>query len=87
MIVEAHLVTAATGQYIDCDHVRAKIAYERAIELAPTSAAAHDWYGIMYLSPMGRHQEAIVHNTRAVQLDPVSVLYLSDLGWVCYLAR
>ena len=24
---------------------------------------------------------------RAVELDPVSVLYLTDLGWVYYLAR
>ena len=36
---------------------------------------------------MGRHEEAIAELRRAVELDPVSVLYLSDLGWVYYMAR
>ena len=41
----------------------------------------------MYLSPMGRHEEAIGELRRAVELDPVSVLVLNDLGWVYYMAR
>ena len=41
----------------------------------------------MYLSPMGRHEEAIAELRRAVELDPVSVLYLIDLGWVYYMAH
>ena len=47
------------GQILDYDQARAKLAYKRAVELAPNSAVAHDFYGIMYLSPMGRHDEAI----------------------------
>jgi tetratricopeptide (TPR) repeat protein len=41
----------------------------------------------MYLSPMGRHQEAVAELRRAVELDPVSVLFLNDLGWVYYMAH
>jgi tetratricopeptide (TPR) repeat protein len=48
---------------------------------------AHDFYGIMYLTPMERHEEAIAQNMRAVELEPVSVLYIGDLGWVYYAAR
>ena len=36
---------------------------------------------------MGRHEEAIAELRRAVELDPVSVLSLIDLGWVYYMAR
>jgi TolB-like protein/class 3 adenylate cyclase/Tfp pilus assembly protein PilF len=86
-IVEAHLAAATMSQYLDYDQARARPAYEQAVELAPNSALAHELYGIMYLSPMGRHQEAIAQLRRAVELDPVSVLYLTDLGWVYYMAR
>jgi tetratricopeptide (TPR) repeat protein len=41
----------------------------------------------MYLPPMGRHEEAIAEVRRAVELDPVSVLYLLDVGWVYHMAR
>jgi Tfp pilus assembly protein PilF len=63
-IVDAQLVTAAMSQYLDYDQARARLAYERAVELAPNSAVAHDYYGIMYLSPMGRHEDAIAELRR-----------------------
>lgn len=72
---------------MDYDQARARSAYERAVEVAPNSAVAHDFYGIQYLSPMGRHEEAIAESRRAVELDPVSVLHLSNLGWVYYMAH
>jgi tetratricopeptide (TPR) repeat protein len=86
-IVDAHLAAAATWQVLDYDQARAGLAYKRAVELAPNSAYAHDLYGVSYLAPMGRHEEAIAQNTRAVELEPLSVLYISDLGWVYYAAR
>jgi TolB-like protein/Flp pilus assembly protein TadD len=86
-IVEALVLAASLNQYLEYDQASAVLAYERAVELAPNSAIAHDYYGIMYLSPMGRHDEAIGESTRAVELDPVSVMYLSDLGWVYYMAH
>jgi serine/threonine-protein kinase len=86
-IVDAQLVVAVTSQILDYDQARAKRAYERAIELAPNSAVAHDFYGITYLSPMGRHEEAIAESRRGVELDPASVLHLSNLGWVYYMAH
>jgi hypothetical protein len=61
-IVDAQLVAATAGQILDYDQARAKLAYERAVEVAPNSALAHDFYGIQYLSPMGQHQEAIAES-------------------------
>jgi tetratricopeptide (TPR) repeat protein len=86
-IVEAHMAAAAMAQILDYDQARAGLAYKRAVELAPNSAATHAYYGIMYLSPMGRHEEAIAELRRAVELDPVSVMYLNKLGWVYYMAH
>jgi TolB-like protein/class 3 adenylate cyclase/Flp pilus assembly protein TadD len=86
-IVDAQLVAATAAQILDYDQARAKLAYERAVALAPNSAFAHDSYGIQYLSPMGRHEEAIAELRRAVELDPVSVMHLSNLGWVYYMAH
>jgi TolB-like protein/class 3 adenylate cyclase/Flp pilus assembly protein TadD len=86
-VVDAQLAVANTGQILAYDQARAELAYERAVELAPSSAVAHDFFGIMYLSPMGRHEEAIAELRRAVELDPVSVLFLNDLGWVYYMAH
>jgi adenylate cyclase len=86
-IVDAQLVAAFMAQYFDYDQERARLAYERALEVAPNSAMAHDYYGIQYLSPMGRHEEAIAESRRGVELDPASVLHLSNLGWVYYMAH
>jgi tetratricopeptide (TPR) repeat protein len=86
-LVDAQLLAAVTWQVLDYDQARAGVAYKRAVDLAPNSAMAHDFYGINYLTPMGRHEEAIVQNTHAVELEPASVLYIGDLGWVYYAAR
>jgi adenylate cyclase len=86
-IVEAHLVAATVDQYLDHDQARARLAYERALELAPNSAYAHDAYGILFFSPMGRHEEAIAELQRAVEIDPAAVAWLLDLGWVYYMAH
>jgi TolB-like protein/Flp pilus assembly protein TadD len=85
--VDAHVAAAAMSQVLDYDQARAGAAYKRAVELAPNSATTRDWYGIQYLSPMGRHEEAIAELRRAVELDPISVMHLSNLGWVYYMAH
>jgi TolB-like protein/class 3 adenylate cyclase/Flp pilus assembly protein TadD len=86
-IVDAQLAVAITVQILHYDHARARLAYERAVKMAPNSAGPLDWYGMMYFSPLGRGEEAIALLRRAVALDPVSVLYLTDLGWAYYMAH
>jgi TolB-like protein/Tfp pilus assembly protein PilF len=43
---------------------------ERAITLAPNSAHAHIWMGLV-LTIAGRHQEAVRYSERALRLDPL----------------
>ena len=86
-IVDAHLTLAGMSQILDYDQARAEQAYRRALEIAPNSAVANSYYGIQYLSPMGRHEEAIKYMKRAIELDPASPLFLMILGWGYYMAQ
>ena len=84
---EAHTALAAAAGYFDFDWARADEGYRRALELNPNSAVTHDWYGLNYLSAMGRHDEAIAHVRRATELDPLTAYIRNDLGWAYVLAR
>jgi adenylate cyclase len=84
---EAYTVLAVAATYYDYDWIRAHEGFRRALELNPNSAVTHDWYGIIYLGPMGRHEEAIAHVKRAKELDPLTPYIRSDLGWTYNHAR
>jgi TolB-like protein/Flp pilus assembly protein TadD len=84
---EAYTALALAANYHDYDWGRADEGYRRALELNPNSAITHDWYGIAYLTAMGRHEEAIAHGKRAKELDPLTAYIRQDLGWSYNLAR
>jgi tetratricopeptide (TPR) repeat protein len=84
---EAYAVLAVAASYYDYDWVRADEGYRRALELNPNSVVTHDWYGVIYLNSMGRHEEAIAHNKRAKELDPLTPYIRADLGWAYNHAR
>ena len=84
---EAYTALAVAATYYDYDWVRADEGFRRALELNPNSAVTHEWYGIIYLSPMGRHDEAIAHGKRAKELDPLAPYIRSDLAWAYNHAR
>lgn len=76
---EAHTALAYTQTFYDWDWTGAEQSFKRALELNPNYATAHQWYG-EYLSVMGRFDEARVHFERAIQIDPVSPILLTDLA-------
>jgi Tfp pilus assembly protein PilF len=84
---EAYTALAAAATYYDYDWIRADEGYRRALELNPNSAVTHDWYGAIYLSPMGRFEEAIAHGKRAKELDPLTPYMRVDLGFSYNFAR
>jgi tetratricopeptide (TPR) repeat protein len=57
----------------------AELQYKRTIELNPNYATARHWYSI-YLSVVGRHEEAIAEAKRALELDPLSLIIQANLG-------
>jgi len=59
--------------------------FQLAIKYKPTYAPAHQWYS-SYLVAMGRFDEAIAEAKRAQELEPLSFIGNSHLGWILYLA-
>jgi len=83
---EAH---AALGKlnFFQMDLAGSMREYQRAIELNPNYATAHQWFGNDSLVSLGRFDEAIAAGKRAVELDPLSPIINADLGVTLYLAR
>jgi len=54
--------------------------FKRGIELNPNYPTAHHWYGLPYLSMLGRLDEAIAEIKRAQQLDPLSPIISANAG-------
>ncbi len=60
--------------------------FKHAIELNPNYAISHNWYATCLLF-MGRTQEALLENERALELDPLSLGFRSTRGKLFYFAR
>ena len=83
---EAHAELAFARMVYDWDWTAAEKGFERAIELNPNYAMAHNRYAWL-LSFVGRHEEAIQESKRAHELDPLSIGIWSDIGHKYYFAR
>ena len=84
---EAHYVLAIIHGLYDWDWARSERAYQRALELDPNNLRAHQDYGILLLTPLGRHDEAISELERAVELDPLISWTETDLAGALNHAR
>jgi len=86
-LAEAHTTLAMAIWNFDFDFAQANKEFQRAIELNPNYATAHQQHGNNTLSALGRFDEAIAEGKRAVELDPLSSVINSDLGAVYLYAR
>jgi tetratricopeptide (TPR) repeat protein len=68
------------------DWLGAGRAHQRAIELNPSHANAHQQYS-WYLALLGRHKEAMTEAIRALELDPLSLGAAATVGIRSYDAR
>ena len=76
---EAHTSLAYSLVNYDWDWRGAEKEYQRAIQLNPNYATAHQWYAEC-LSMLGRHTEAIAEIKRAQELDPLSLIINQGVG-------
>jgi TolB-like protein/DNA-binding winged helix-turn-helix (wHTH) protein/Tfp pilus assembly protein PilF len=84
---DAHSALAFTKAHWEFDWPGAEREFRKAIDLEPSSAWDHFTYANSYLTPMGRHDEAIAEIKKAIDLDPLFVPYQSFLGRTYQLAR
>ncbi len=85
-LAEPHASLGLIAVSYDYDWSGAEREYQRAIQLNPNYASAHQWYG-EYLALVGRFDEGIAEMSRAQALDPVSPIINTETGEVLFLAR
>lgn len=78
-LAEVHASLGFIKEYYEWDWLGAGREYQKAIELNPNYATAHQWYG-MYFMKLGQFDRAAEELTRALKLDPHSLIINSDLG-------
>lgn len=86
-LAEGHTALAFVKSHYEYDWAGAQREYLRALELNPNDAYTHLFYSNSYLSPLGRHEEAIVEMKKAIELDPFSPPVQSFLGRTYLWAR
>jgi DNA-binding winged helix-turn-helix (wHTH) protein/TolB-like protein len=86
-LAEAHASLAHVKTNYEWDWPEAERLWRKAMALEPEYATAHQWFGIHYLAPMGRLEEAIAETRRAQRLDPLSAVYNAFVGASLYFAR
>jgi TolB-like protein/class 3 adenylate cyclase/Tfp pilus assembly protein PilF len=85
-LAEAHTGFARVLWY-EFDMLGSISEFQRAIALNPNYATAHQWYGRAPLAALGRFDQAIVEGKRAIELDPLSPIINTDLGYTMFNAR
>ncbi len=85
-IAIAHNSLAAVHILYDWDWARAEAECMRAMQLTPGDSATHVHLAD-YMSIQARHNEAIAVFRHALELDPMSRLYIAFFGMVLYRAR
>ncbi len=83
---EAHASLGYVRFRIDWDWSGAETEFKRALALKPSYARAHEWYGL-FLSLMGRLNEALVEMKRAQELDPLSPGVETGVGRVLHFSE
>jgi len=73
LLGEAHAALGLVKSHYDFDFPDAQREFLEAIKLNPNYPEAHLFYAGGYLTPMGRHQEAIAEMRKALELDPLSL--------------
>jgi serine/threonine protein kinase/tetratricopeptide (TPR) repeat protein len=84
-LAQAHAALAYTRHFHDWDWEAARQGFQRALQLNEGDAYIHLFH-MNYLSSVGRHQEAMRAIDRAVELDPLSMIINTAVGWARFFA-
>jgi TolB-like protein/Tfp pilus assembly protein PilF len=86
-LAEAHTALGQALFTYDRNTAESDRQYQRAIQLNPNFATAHQWYGGANLVATGRFDQAIAEGRRAVELDPLSLIANLELAAIYGYAR
>jgi tetratricopeptide (TPR) repeat protein len=83
---EAHTSLAFIHEVYDWEWSGAEQEFKRALELNPNYATGHQWHGL-FLTNRGRFAEAEAELALAEQLDPLSLIIVTEAGEPYYFGR
>jgi TolB-like protein/Flp pilus assembly protein TadD len=83
---EAHAAIGVMKRDYEWDWAGAEQHFQRAIELNPGCVDAYHWRGTMF-GMLGRHREALNEKMKALEMDPLSPVYRTDVGRLHYFVR
>ena len=86
-LADAHSSLAFTRVHYLHDWTSAEKEFRRSIEFEPNNPYSHFFYSNSFLSPTGRHDEAIAEMRKAIELDPLSTRIQSFAGRTYIWAR
>lgn len=84
-LAQAHTSLGMTKMDFDWDFAGAGHEFDLALSLNPNYATAHQWRGVLF-GVLGRRDESIAEERRALELDPLSPITRSTLAWMLYWA-
>ncbi len=85
-LAEPHVALALIKEQHDWDWIGAEREFQQALKLNPNYATAHQWYG-EFLVFMGRTEDSIKALRRAKELDPLSPIINTQVGYPYYCVR
>jgi len=72
---EARAVLGAIAAVYDYDWAGAERQFKEAMSADPVPPLVRHWYSFFFLGPIGRSDEAIVENQRALEQDPLNPVF------------
>ncbi|MGH9451261.1 MAG: winged helix-turn-helix domain-containing protein [Terriglobia bacterium] len=85
-LAEGHTALAAIMALYQWDWPGAAREFDAALSANPNYALAHQWHAVLYLVPQKRFPDAIAEMKTARELDPLSLIVNTDLGWTYFIA-
>jgi serine/threonine protein kinase/Tfp pilus assembly protein PilF len=83
---ESYASLAYGNMVYDYDFVSSERNFNRAFELNPSYATAHQWHAEVVMA-QGHTDKSIEEMKHALTLDPLSLIITRDVGWMLYFAR
>jgi TolB-like protein/Tfp pilus assembly protein PilF len=85
-LAEAHTARGLVAHELEWDQIRAEREFVRAIQLKPSYAYGIHWYA-HYLESKDLFDEALKEMRRAIEIDPLSRIFLEDSGMILWKMR
>ncbi|MEO8041252.1 MAG: tetratricopeptide repeat protein [Acidobacteriota bacterium] len=86
-LAEAYTALANSLACFDWNWKDAERDFRRAIELNPNDAGTHWRYGMFYLMPNARFDDAIAEGKRSLELEPLDLNHGANLSGLYFYAR